>query len=96
MVADIEETRAKKLQMWINGALSKKVTPSNTRVRQSGCAQVINTRTDNSIASTFGTNNNIMMHSLINSIAADLRKIKLQMLLRRLLWRDPNKYYSTN
>ena len=70
--------------------------PYNTRGRQSGGARFIKTRTDYSIASTFDTNQKIMMHGLRNSRTADLRKIKLRLLLKRLLQWDPNKGHSTN
>ena len=96
MVADTEETRAIKSQVWINCALSIEAPPSNTRGRQSGGARVINTRTDYSMAYMFGTNQNIMMHGLINSRAADLRKTTLRLLLWRLLRRDPKNDHSTN
>ena len=74
-MADTEETRSTKLQVWRNYALSIKVPPSKMRGRQAGGDQVINTRTDYSMASTFGTNQNIMMHGLRNLIAAYLIKI---------------------
>ena len=48
------------------------------------------------MASVFGTNQKIMMHGLRNSRAADLRKIILRLILRRLLRRDPNEDHSTN
>ena len=94
-MADTDETRVTKSQVWINGALSIKVPPSNTRGRQSGGAQVISTRTDYLMASTFGTNQNIVMHGLRSSRAADVIKIKLRRILRRLFRRDPNKDHST-
>ena len=43
------------------------------------------------MASTFDTNQKIMMHGLRNSRAADLRNIKLQLILRRLLRRNPKR-----
>ena len=96
MVADTEETRAIKSQVWINCALSIEAPPSNTRGRQSGGARVINTSMDYPMASTFGINQNIMMNGLINPRDADLRMIKLQLLLMRLLRRYPNKDHSKN
>ena len=95
-MADAEETMATKSQVWRNVALSIKLPPSNTRGRQSGGARVINTRMDYSMASTFGTNQKIMIHGLRSSRAAYLRKIKLWRLLQRLLRRDPNKGHLTN
>ena len=92
-MADIEETRATKPQVWINDALSIKVPPSNTRIIQSGSARVINTRMDYLTTLTFGTNHKIMMNGLKNSRAADLRNIKPRLLLHRLLRQDPNKYH---
>ena len=95
-MADTEGTRATKISGVENGALSIKVPPSNTRGIQYGAARVIDTRTDCLMASKFGTNQKIMMHGLINSRVADLIKIKLWRLLRRLLWQDPNNDHSKN
>ena len=96
MVADKEETRATKSQVWINGALSTKVPPYKTRGINSGGDQFISTRTDYSMAYKFGTNQNSMMHGLISLRSADLRKTKLRQILRRLLRRYPHKDHSTN
>ena len=74
-MTDTVETRATKLKGGRNGALSIKVPPSKTRERQSGGAQVNNTRTDYLISSTFGTNHNIIMHGLRNLRATDQIKI---------------------
>ena len=95
-MAGTEETRASKSYVWKNGALLIKVPPSNMRGIHSGGAHAINKRTDYSVASTFSTNQKTMMHGLINSRAADLRKIKLRRLLRRLLQRGQNKDHSKN
>ena len=96
LVADTEENRVKKLQLWRNGALSIKLTPSNTWGRKSGGAQFINTSKYYLMAYTFGSNQNIIMHDLRSSRDSDLRKIKLRRLLRQIFRQDPNKYQSTN
>ena len=48
--------QGKKTQVCLNGSLTIKVSPSNTRGRQSGGARFIKTRTYYSISSKFGTN----------------------------------------
>ena len=95
-MADTTETREIKSQVCRNGAHSIKAPPSNTSVRNYDGAQVINTRKDYSMAYMFGTSQKIRMNGLKSSRAADIRKIKLQQLLQRLLWRHPNKDYSIN
>ena len=90
---EYRRNQGEKHLVWINGALSIKVPPYNKKGRQYGGARFINTRTDYSMSSMFGTNHKIMTHGLINSRDAYLRKIKLHLLLRWILRQDPNKYH---